>query len=1058
MRSPAACTIISRNYLSYARILASSWQQHEPGRRFYLLVVDGLPDGTDAGPGVRVLAPEELGLSSFDEMRRKYDVTELSTAVKPSLLSLLLERYGEEAVVYFDPDILILRPLDELWEALAAASVVLTPHLVGPIPQDGRKPAELDILLAGAYNLGFVAVRGSEETRGFLAWWSERLRDGCRIDHARGMFVDQRWIDLVPGLFPSTVLLRDETYNVAYWNLHSRPLERRGDRFFVQGRPVAFFHFSGFDPETPRVLSKHQDRTAIEEGTALAELLDAYVEMQARNGLAVSRRWGYGHARPVPVPSPAAPPAEPIGVNLAGYIASEKGVGEAVRSSIRSVQAAGIPYVLNNFTDSGSANLETRFTAFSEENPLPVNLVHVNADQVPHFVAQKGEGYFRGRYNIGYWFWENSTFPEEWQPSFRCFQEIWVGSRFIQDAVSRVAPIPVVHVPLSVQEDLPRLDGGRSRFGLPPLPRFVFLFVFDFHSFLERKNPIGLIRAFRRAFRKDAAATLVLKCSHGESSPAGLAALRQAAGDADVRILDGVLSREEVNTLLSLSDCYVSLHRSEGFGLPLAEAMSLEKPVIATGYSGNMDFMTPLNSFPVDHRLIEIDEDHGPYKKGCVWADPDEDHAASLMRLVFEDRARAQEVGRRARQDVRRNLAPRVIGERIRERLMGVAAAAAPAGRKAGADGDRLLHRIRQAVRDTVEPGANVIVVSKGDDELLKLDGRQGWHFPRAAHGGYAGHHPADSREAIHQLEALRAHGGEYLLFPAASFWWLGYYDELARHLDGRYPRVWKDGSCILYKLRGIDNRVAEVEQLAASLEVRLEQVEKELAHVGHRLAVRPYISRDLFGTAGDLDRPMGYGPGADIPGFADLFRGPEDFIAERQRAYLPFFQGLDRIVDLGCGRGEFLRLLAASGGRAVGVELDSSLVERGTAQGLDVVRSDALDYLQGLPAGSLDAIFSAQFIEHLDPVRLVELLALAKSRLRSGGTFIAETVNPECFEALKTFHVDLTHQRPIYPQVLLFLCRDAGFPSARIFYPLGGGFTQAQYERVGEYAVVAVA
>jgi O-antigen chain-terminating methyltransferase len=238
----------------------------------------------------------------------------------------------------------------------------------------------------------------------------------------------------------------------------------------------------------------------------------------------------------------------------------------------------------------------------------------------------------------------------------------------------------------------------------------------------------------------------------------------------------------------------------------------------------------------------------------------------------------------------------------------------------------------------------------------------------------------------------------------------------------------------------------------------RLERVERDVAHVGHRFAARPYISRDLFGTAGDLAQPMGYGPDTDAVGFADLFRGPEDFIAERQRAYLPFFQGLERIVDLGCGRGEFLRLLAASGGRAVGVELASTLVERGTAQGLDVVESDALDYLQGLPAGSLDAVFSAQFIEHLDPIRLVELLALAKSRLRPGGTFIAETVNPECFEALKTFHVDLTHQRTIYPQVLLYLCREAGFPSAQIFYPLGGGFTQSQYERVGEYAVVAEA
>jgi SAM-dependent methyltransferase len=278
----------------------------------------------------------------------------------------------------------------------------------------------------------------------------------------------------------------------------------------------------------------------------------------------------------------------------------------------------------------------------------------------------------------------------------------------------------------------------------------------------------------------------------------------------------------------------------------------------------------------------------------------------------------------------------------------------------------------------------------------------------------------------------------------------VGQVEQLAASLAARLEAVEKEFAP--------GSRVAQVEQLAASLAARLEQAERDVAHIGHRFAVRPYVSRDVFGTGGDLNQPMGYGPGADVPVFGDLFRGSEEFIADRQRVYLPFFQGLERIVDLGCGRCEFLRLLAASGARAVGVELNSSLVERGVAQGLDVVHGDALDYLRAQPAGSLDAVFSAQFIEHLEPARLVELLVLAKDRLRPEGTFIAETVNPECYEALKTFHVDLTHQRPIYPQVLLSLCREAGFSSARIFYPLGGGFTQTHYERVGEYAVVAVA
>jgi O-antigen chain-terminating methyltransferase len=209
----------------------------------------------------------------------------------------------------------------------------------------------------------------------------------------------------------------------------------------------------------------------------------------------------------------------------------------------------------------------------------------------------------------------------------------------------------------------------------------------------------------------------------------------------------------------------------------------------------------------------------------------------------------------------------------------------------------------------------------------------------------------------------------------------------------------------------------------------------------------------------------MGYGLDAsDIglvdatsPSLADLFRGSEQFIAERQQVYVPFFRGRERVVDLGCGRGEFLNILKATGISAIGVDLDAELVERGLSHGLDMVHADALDYLRQSSPCSFDGVFMAQVIEHLEREQLVELLSLAKSRVAPGGVFVAETVNPECYEALKTFPVDLTHKMPIYPQVLLLMCQQAGFPSARIFYPLGGGFTQERYQDVGEYAVVAI-
>ena len=266
--------------------------------------------------------------------------------------------------------------------------------------------------------------------------------------------------------------------------------------------------------------------------------------------------------------------------------------------------------------------------------------------------------------------------------------------------------------------------------------------------------------------------------------------------------------------------------------------------------------------------------------------------------------------------------------------------------------------------------------------------------------------------------------------------------------------------------------RIAELTERQDGQEARVEPLLEEaarssagIARLEDRFAARPYMAVDIFGALGDLDQPMGYAadraaplgiPDTDLR-FSDVFRGTEDFIMDRQRPYLPFLDGMSRVVDLGCGRGEFLRLLRDRGAPGVGVELDASLVASCRAQGLQVVEGDALDYLREQASGSLEAVFSAQVIEHLTLEERLELLALAKDRLREGGVFIAETVNPESFEALKTFDVDPTHESPIFPQVLLFECYEAGYRSARIFYPTAGGFAQRSYQTAGEYAVIAV-
>ncbi len=296
-RPLAAATIICRNYLAQARVFAKSLLEQEPDCRLYLLVVDRLPPDTEVGFPATLIDPTELDIPDFYELCFKYGVVELSTAVKPYLLSRLMEHYGEEEVVYFDPDILVMRPLPELRRALDQGNIVLTPHTMKPAPVDGKRPTDQDIMISGAYNLGFIALRRSPDASDLLAWWQERLHDGCRIDVANGLFTDQRWIDLAPSLFASTHILRDPAYNVAFWNLHERTLSSDGEVFLVNGEPAAFCHISGFDPDKPRKLSKHQSRTEVIPGSALAALLERYVDLLRENGYDEIHRWEYGYDR-----------------------------------------------------------------------------------------------------------------------------------------------------------------------------------------------------------------------------------------------------------------------------------------------------------------------------------------------------------------------------------------------------------------------------------------------------------------------------------------------------------------------------------------------------------------------------------------------------------------------------------------------------------------------------------------------------------------------------------------------------------------------------------------
>lgn len=368
--------------------------------------------------------------------------------------------------------------------------------------------------------------------------------------------------------------------------------------------------------------------------------------------------------------------ARPRGLNVLGYLRAESGVAEAARTTLRACRAAGVPASAIEYARQAPSRLgEVAPDGWPSTPTYGVTLVHLNADQSAFAVVDHADA-LDGRYRIGGWNWELPEFPDRWPEAEQGLDEVWAPSRFCAEAFARRLAIPVTHMPYAV--DVPRpaaLD--RAALGVPAEP-FLFLFVFDAFSVPARKNPEAVIEAFARV--RAATSTpvqLVLKVINAASQPALVRTLEAARAEPGVTVIDRYLDRRDLNALLQASDAYVSLHRSEGFGFTMAEAMALGKPVVATGWSGNMDFMSDATACPVRYRLVPLAASYGPYAAGQTWADPDVAHAAALMTRLASDRAWAADVGARAAAHMRQHFAPVVVGRRISDRLDAIYATAA---------------------------------------------------------------------------------------------------------------------------------------------------------------------------------------------------------------------------------------------------------------------------------------------------------------------------------------------------------------------------------------------
>lgn len=284
-------TIVSRNYAAQAASLMESLALAEPDIARVVIATDGPITFRDSQ--IRVIDAATL-VPDYAAMCAYYDALELNTAVKPHAFRALLAEEGVTSGAYFDPDIWVYRRLDLVREGLAKAPLALTPHITRPLSGEAS-PNDHTILTSGVYNLGFMAARAEPQIDALLAWWAEKCRFDCRVDFANGLFTDQRWMDLAPGLVDDLAILRSPTLNLAYWNLDGRTLANPPEGWSIDGQPLGFFHFSGFDPARPDLLSKHQGRIKVKAGSPLAALLAEYGQALLNNGHEAASVVPYGH-------------------------------------------------------------------------------------------------------------------------------------------------------------------------------------------------------------------------------------------------------------------------------------------------------------------------------------------------------------------------------------------------------------------------------------------------------------------------------------------------------------------------------------------------------------------------------------------------------------------------------------------------------------------------------------------------------------------------------------------------------------------------------------------
>jgi len=308
MSGVAVGTIVAKNFLPFARVLSQSFVEHHPTVPFFVVLADKVDATfTPAGESFETVLLQQLGIPDVRRLCFGYSRQQVAVAAKPYLLTHLLNQ-GFTTAIFLDADILVMDSLQPLLDDAAAHAISLTPHLLSPLLAIDRCARELNILQSGVYNGGFVGVSEHESARRFLYWWADRLHTHCRYDVTQGMHYDQRWLDLVPGLFDDVHIVREAGCNAAYWNLPERGLRPTANGNGSRDNQWRFFHFSGFDPERPGCVTRYSSRLTMESIGPAAVLFARYGSLLRAHGYFECRDWPYSFGafdNGVPIPDVA---------------------------------------------------------------------------------------------------------------------------------------------------------------------------------------------------------------------------------------------------------------------------------------------------------------------------------------------------------------------------------------------------------------------------------------------------------------------------------------------------------------------------------------------------------------------------------------------------------------------------------------------------------------------------------------------------------------------------------------------------------------------------------